>query len=197
MEQLDYNLLSRWSLTFARRPDLGPDDLHEEPRSAADRRGICQVHEQTSEPCGGQAAVVGRAFFGGRNADRGVGLAQEFSPQGRQWRRRRRGRLPRPAAQKRHACEHQRSRLPSLPQGRRAGRQSSVTWATPPWRTAMGWRWRAWSRSPTALPSAALRRSCSRPRARRPAAASRWAKIRRMTRLTMWPICAPSTLRRT
>jgi Transposase and inactivated derivatives len=48
----------------------------------------------------------------------------------------------------------------------------------------------------TALPSAALRRSCSRPKPRRPAAASRWAKIRPMTRPTMWPICAPSTLRR-
>ena len=67
MEQLDYNLLYRW---FARRPDLGPDDLHEEPQSAADRRSVCQVHEQTSQPSGGQAAVVGRAFFGGRNADR-------------------------------------------------------------------------------------------------------------------------------
>ena len=76
------------------------------------------------------------------------------------------------------------------------GKQSSVTWATPPWRTAMGWRWRAWSRSLTALPSAALRRSCSRPKPRRRAAASRWAKIRPMTRPTMWPICAPSTLRR-
>ena len=52
------------------------------------------------------------------------------------------------------------------------------------------------SRLPTALPSAALRRSCSRPKPRRRAAASRWAKIRPMTRLTMWPICAPSTLRR-
>ena len=60
----------------------------------------------------------------------------------------------------------------------------------------MGWRWPAWSRSPMALPSAAPRRSCSRPKPGRPAAASRWAKIRPMTRLTMWPICAPSMLRR-
>ena len=30
----------------------------------------------------------------------------------------------------------------------------------------MGWRWPAWSRSPTALPNAALRRSCSRPKAK-------------------------------
>ena len=96
--------LVRW--TFARRPDLEPDDLHEEPRSAADRRGICQVHQQTSEPSGGQAAVVGRAFFGGRNADRGVGLAQEFRPKDGSGDDDEQGRLPRPAAQKRHACEH-------------------------------------------------------------------------------------------
>src|ERR1700731_2726234 len=83
MEQLDYNLLDRWFV------GLSPDDpiwdldyLHEEPRSAAERRGVCQGHEQTSERSGGQAAVVGRAFFGGRNADRGVGLAQEYPPQG-------------------------------------------------------------------------------------------------------------------
>jgi hypothetical protein len=48
-------------------------------------------------------------FFRGRNADRGVGLAQEFPPQGRQRRRRRWCQLPRPAAQERHACEHQRA----------------------------------------------------------------------------------------
>ncbi len=33
----------------------------------------------------------------------------------------------------------------------------------------LGWRWPAWSRSPTVLPNAALRRSCSRPKPRRPA----------------------------
>src|SRR6266536_1343538 len=40
-----------------------------------------------------------------------------------------------------------------------AGREgSSAIWATLPWRTGMGWRWPAGSRSPTGLPSAALRR---------------------------------------
>src|SRR6266567_2307097 len=38
------------------------------------------------------------------------------------------------------------------------GRRSSAIWATLPWRTGMGWRWRAGSRSPTGPPSAALRR---------------------------------------
>jgi hypothetical protein len=60
----------------------------------------------------------------------------------------RRSQLPRPAAQERHACQHQRSRQPSLPQGCRGGRRSSATWATPRWRTGMGRRWPAWSRSP-------------------------------------------------
>jgi len=35
-----------------------------------------------------------------------------------------------------------------------AGRRSSATWATPPWRTGMAWRWPAWSPSPTARPNA-------------------------------------------
>jgi hypothetical protein len=40
MEQLDYNLLYRWFCgTFARRPGLGPDHLHQELGSAAERRG--------------------------------------------------------------------------------------------------------------------------------------------------------------
>ena len=54
---------------FARRSGLGPDHLHQEPRPAAERGGVCQVHDQASEPSAGQAAVVGRAFFRGRNAD--------------------------------------------------------------------------------------------------------------------------------
>src|SRR5207248_2664794 len=35
------------------------------------------------------------------------------------------------------------------------GRRSSATWATPRWRTGMGWRWPAPSRLPPALPSVA------------------------------------------
>ncbi len=85
MEQLDYNLLYRWFV------GLSPDDPIWDPTTSTknrDRlqngRGICQIHDQAAEPSTGQAAVVGRTFFGGRNADRGVGLAQEFPPQGRQ-----------------------------------------------------------------------------------------------------------------
>ena len=36
------------------------------------------------------------------------------------------------------------------------GRPSSAIWATPPWRTGMGWRWPAGSRMPMAPPNAAL-----------------------------------------
>ena len=47
-----------------------------------------------------------------------------------------------------------------------AGRRSSPIWGTPPWRTDMGWRWTAWSRTPTAPPSGVLQRLCSRPNPR-------------------------------
>ena len=40
------------------------------------------------------------------------------------------------------------------------GRPSSAIWATPPWRTGMGWRWPAGSRMPMARPNAGLRRPC-------------------------------------
>ena len=89
MEQLDYNLLYRWFVGLPPDdPGLGPDHLHQESAAAADRRGIYEVHDPAFEPSAGQAAVVGRAFFGGRNADRGMGFAEEFSPQG--WQRRHR-----------------------------------------------------------------------------------------------------------
>src|SRR5258705_11237570 len=40
------------------------------------------------------------------------------------------------------------------------GRPSFAIWATPPWRTGMGWRWAAGSRMPMAPPNAGLRRPC-------------------------------------
>ena len=58
MEQLDYNLLYRWFV------GLSPDD-------------------RVWDPTTGQAAAIGRAFFGGRYADRGMGFAEELSSQGR------------------------------------------------------------------------------------------------------------------
>ena len=84
MEQLDYNLLYRWFV------GLSPDDpvwdlttFTRELGAAAERRCVHEVHDQASEPSAGQTTIVGRAFFGGRNADRSLGFAEELSPQGR------------------------------------------------------------------------------------------------------------------
>jgi Transposase domain (DUF772) len=88
MEQLDYNLLDRW---FA---GLAPDDpvgdtttftknRHQEPGSTAAWRGVSEVRDEAFEPPAGEAAFVGRAFFGGWDFDRGVGVAEELSGQGR------------------------------------------------------------------------------------------------------------------
>ena len=110
---------------FAGRSGLGPDRLHQEPGAAAERRCVHEVHDQASEPSAGQAAAVGRAFLGGWNADRGLGLTEELSPQGRQRRRRRRRELPWPEAQERHAC-----RAPATPTARlyrkAAGREARL-----------------------------------------------------------------------
>jgi len=46
------------------------------------------------------------------------------------------------------------------------GRRSCPTWATPPWRTGMDWQWPAWSRSPPERPSAALRKTMLKARAK-------------------------------
>ena len=47
MEQLDYNLLYRWFVGLSPDdPVWEPDCVDEEPRSAAERRGVCQVHDQ-------------------------------------------------------------------------------------------------------------------------------------------------------
>src|ERR1700747_2807634 len=87
---------------------MGPDDIYEEPRAAAEPRLVSKVHDQASEPQPSEAAFVGRTFLGRWNLDRGLGLAEELSCQG--WQRRRRWReLPQREAQERHPCEHERS----------------------------------------------------------------------------------------
>jgi transposase len=107
VEQLDYNLMYRWFV------GLSPDDPMWDPTTFTKNRDRLLNGEIFAKFMtkllnhADQAAVVGRAFFGGRNVDRCVGLAQKFPPQGRQRRRGRRGQLPRPAAQERHACQHQ------------------------------------------------------------------------------------------
>jgi transposase len=85
MEQLDYNLLYRWFV------GLSPDDPVWDPTTFTKNRERLQNGDvftkfmtKASEPFSGQTAIVGRAFFGGRNADRGLGFTEELSSQGRQ-----------------------------------------------------------------------------------------------------------------
>jgi len=62
---------------------VGHDDFHQEPGSTAARRGVSKVHDEAFESPAGEAAFVGRAFFGGWDFDRGLGIAEELSGQGR------------------------------------------------------------------------------------------------------------------
>ena len=107
VEQLQYNLLFRWFV------GIGMDDAVWAPTTFTKNRDRLQTgavfakfmskllnHPEV------KPLLSDEHFSVDGTLNRGVGLAQEFPPQGRQWRRRRRGRLPRPAAQKRHACEH-------------------------------------------------------------------------------------------
>src|SRR6516162_3621887 len=114
MEQLEYNLLYRWFV------GLSPDDPVWDPttftpRPPAGGRCLSKIHEQAAQPSAGEAVIVGRTLFGGRHADRSLGLAQELPPQGRQ--RRERHGFPRAEAQQRYSCEHDRSGQPALSQG--------------------------------------------------------------------------------
>src|SRR5260370_7637340 len=43
--------------TFARRPGVGPDRVHEEPRPASEPRGIPQVPNHAFDPSPGHTAV--------------------------------------------------------------------------------------------------------------------------------------------
>src|SRR6516162_103939 len=62
IEQLDYNLLFRWSVTG--RPDLGCNSFHQEPGAPSTRRCVPEVHGQASRAQEGEAASVRRAFLG-------------------------------------------------------------------------------------------------------------------------------------
>ena len=83
MEQLDYNLLYRWFVGLSPDdPGVGSKRIHQEPRSAAERRGVCQVHEQASASSAGQAVAVGRALFGRWHADCCMGIDEELCGEG-------------------------------------------------------------------------------------------------------------------
>lgn len=81
MEQLDYNLLYRWFV------GLSPDDPVWDPTvftKDRDRLEIGEVFAKFMDKLLNhpqvRAAAVGRAFLGGRNLDRGVGVAEELPP---------------------------------------------------------------------------------------------------------------------
>jgi transposase len=87
MERLDYNLLYRWFV------GLSPDDPVWDATSFTKNRDRLQggevfeafmtalLNHPEVKPL---LSAVGRAFFGGRDADRILGLAEELPPQGRQ-----------------------------------------------------------------------------------------------------------------
>ncbi len=51
--------------------------------AAADGDVFTKFMTRLLQPFSGQTTIVGRAFFGGRNANRSLGFAEELSSQGR------------------------------------------------------------------------------------------------------------------
>ena len=69
-------------------PGLGPDGVQKTATGCRAGEVFTKFMSQLLDLSAGPAAVVGRAFFGGRNIDRCVGLTEEHAvPQGRQRRR--------------------------------------------------------------------------------------------------------------
>jgi hypothetical protein len=176
MEQLDYNLLYRWFV------GLSPDDPVWDPTVFTKNRDRLQNgevfakfmskllnHPQVKPLLSDEhfsvdgtliEAWASQKSFRPKDGSGDAGGGTNFHGQQRKNERMRARPIPTAAFTAR----------------RPVGRRSFAIWDTPPWRTGMGWRWPAWSRSPTGRPSAAPRRRCSRPKPKRPAAASRWAK---------------------
>ena len=117
-----------------RRPGVGRDGVHQEPRPAARGRDRGQVPARRARAAEGRGAAVGRALLGRRHADPGLGLDEELPAEGRQRRAagagpQRRARLPRREAQQRHPRLDHRPRGQALPQGQRQGGQALASWA--------------------------------------------------------------------
>src|SRR2546427_3062781 len=112
MEQLQYNLLFRWFVGMEMDEEVWNHAVFSKNRGAAaergDRRGVFPAGARA-----GAAVFVGRAFHGGRDADRSLGEPEEFSAEGRPGgpaRCERQGRLSRREAAKPNAPVHDRSR---------------------------------------------------------------------------------------
>ena len=69
-----------------RRCGLGRHGVHEEPRPTAGGRCGARVLGQLAVAAEGEAASIERSLLGGRNADEGLGLDEELSAEGREWR---------------------------------------------------------------------------------------------------------------
>src|SRR5215813_8168189 len=185
MEQLDYNLLYRWFV------GLSPDDLVWDPTVFTKNRDRLQSGEVFAKF---MTRLLNHPQVKPLLSDEHFSVDGTLSKPGPH----RRASVPRTAAAMMTAgptsmgksARTTRMQARPIPTAdftarRPGGRRSSATWATPRWRTGMGWRWPAWSRSPPAPLSGALRRRCSRPKSTSSADALRWAKTKPMTLLTM------------
>ena len=169
MEQLDYNLLFRWFV------GLGVDDpvwdvtvftknrdrLLEGEIAAKFLRAVLAQPKV-------KALLVGRALLGRRHADPGLGVDEELPAEGRQRRAagagpQRRARLPRRAADQRHARLDHRPRGQAVPQGQRQGGQALLHGPCADGEPARAARRRPGQRGQRHRRARRGRRRCSRP----------------------------------
>ena len=82
MEQLNYNLLFRWFVGLEIDDAVWNHAVFSKNRDRLLNQDLAQKFFAHVKAAGG-GADVGRAFHGGWHADRGLGGAEELSPQGR------------------------------------------------------------------------------------------------------------------
>ena len=82
MEQLDYNLLFRWFVGLEIDDAVWNHAVFSKNRDRLLNQDLAQKFFAQRKAAGG-GADVGRALHGGWHADRGLGGAEELSPQGR------------------------------------------------------------------------------------------------------------------
>src|SRR5467141_1947923 len=112
MEQLQYNLLFRWFVGMEMDEEVWNHAVFSKNRERLLNEEIAEAFFQRVL-AQAAAVFVGRAFHGGRDADRSVGEPEEFSAEGRPGgpaRCERQGRLSRREAAKPNAPVHDRSR---------------------------------------------------------------------------------------
>ena len=134
MQQITYNMLFRWFVGLAMDAPVWDVTVFTKNRDRLLEGDIARgfLAAILADPQV-EAAALDRAFLGGRHADRGVGVDEELSPEGRQRRAagagpQRRARLPRREAQQRDARLDHRSGCAAVA-ARRPGRPPScATW---------------------------------------------------------------------